>query len=260
MTFGPFPFGAAAVSRFKALAFSILAVFGVCFCLLLVPCVQKVPDGEGWVRSRASLRGVTYALLAYHDIYKRLPPAAVTDKKGRPLYSWRVLLLPYLEEKGLYQQFQLDEPWDSPHNKKLVEKTPRCYQPFLGGEEGPGLTRYQVCVGPGTAFERPGLRLSPQDFPDGLADTLLVVEGGEAVPWSKPADLAYDPNGPLPSLGGAFDKPVHFLCYEVGRNPGFNAAFADGTARFLARDIDERTLRGLITRNGGEKVELSGLE
>jgi hypothetical protein len=248
------------LSRFKALAFSILAVFGVSLCLLLVPCVQKVRDGEGWVGSQYSLKQICYALHTYYDAYKKLPPTVVRDKKGRPLYSWRVLLLPFLEEKRVYEQFQRDEPWDSPHNKKLLERTPRCYRPFLGGDDAPGLTRYQVFVGPGTAFERPGLRLGPLDFPDGLADTLLVVEGGEAVPWSKPADLVYDPNGPLPPLGGAFGKPVHFLCYEVGRNPGFNAAFADGATRFIARDTDERTLRGLITRNGGEKVELSSLE
>jgi hypothetical protein len=248
------------VSRFKALAFSILAVFGVAFCLLLVPCVQKVRDGEGWVRSQNSLMQIGLALQSYHEVYKRLPPAVVTDKQGRPLYSWRVLLLPFLEEGPLYRQFKLDEPWDSPDNKKLLEGTPRCYQPFGGGNDGPGLTRYQVFVGPGTAFERPGLRLAPKDIPDGLSETLLVVEAGEAVPWSKPADLAYDPKGPLQSLGDVFSQPVYFLCYEVSRRHGFNAVFADGKARFIGTDMDERTLRGLITRNGGEAVDLSKLE
>jgi hypothetical protein len=260
MTFDPSPRGGNSVSRFKALAFCVLAVFGVGFCLLLLPCVQKVRDGEGWVQSQDSLQQIAHAMHTYHDIYKKLPPAVVTDKQGRPLYSWRVLLLPFLEEKGLYEQFHLDEPWDSPHNQKLLEEMPRCYLPQLGGNDPPGLTRYQVLVGPGTAFERPGLTLTPQDFPDGLASTLLVVEAGEAVPWSKPADLAYNPKGPLPSLGGAFARPVHFLCYEVGRRPGFTATFADGNARFLRGDLDEPTLRGLITRNGGEMVELSSTE
>jgi hypothetical protein len=248
------------MSRFKALAFSVVAVFAVGFCLLLVPCLQTVRDGEGWVRSRDSLKQIAYALHAYHDIYKKLPPAVVTDQQGRPLYSWRVLLLPFLEEKRLHERFRLDEPWDSPHNKPLLDKTPRCYQPLGGGNDPPGLTRYQIFVGPGTAFERPGLTLTPEDFPDGLSSTLLVVEAGQAVPWSKPADLAYDPKRPLPSLGGAFGKPVHFLCYEVGTRPGFTAVFGDGAGRFLRGDLDEATLRGLITRNGGEPVDLASLK
>jgi hypothetical protein len=128
----------------------------------------------------------------------------------------------------------------------------------LRGPDRAGRTRYQVLVGPGTAFERDGLTWD--DLPDGLANTLVVVEAGEPVPWSKPADLAYDPNGPLPPLGGPFSKPVHALCYEVGRSRGFNACFADGSTRFLRSTTAEQTLRALITRNGGERVSLPGLE
>src|SRR5262249_26068616 len=104
------------------------------------------------------------------------------------------------------------------------------------------------------------LGLTAQDFPDGLATTLLVVEAGEPVPWSKPADLVYDPNGPFPPLGGVYSKAVHFLCYEVGRWSGVNAVFADGHGRFLRRDLDEKILRSLITRNGGETVDPAALE
>jgi hypothetical protein len=169
-----------------------------------------------------------------------------------------VLLLPYLGERELYQQFKLDEPWDSPHNKALLEPAPDDYTPSLHHIDPPGLTRYQVFIGPGTAFEREGLTW--YDFPDGLANTLLVVEAGEPVPWSKPADLAYDPEKPLPPLGGVFSKPVKVVCYEVRRQLGFTACFADGTTRFISSKTDEATLRALITRNGGEKVSLDGLE
>jgi hypothetical protein len=236
-------------------------VLGLILCLtcgLLLPCGQKVRDGEGWVRSGVSLRNVAEALRHYHQENGRLPPAVVRGPDGRPLYSWRVLLLPYLEDVPLYERFHLDEPWDGEHNKGLLGETPRCYEPALGGNDDPGLTRYQVFVGPGTAFERDGLTWA--DFPDGLANTLLVAEAGEPVPWSQPADLVYDPAGPMPRLGGAFGKPVHLLCYERWRNPGFNACFADGTGRFIRGDTDEATLRGLITRNRGEKVDVSKLE
>jgi hypothetical protein len=215
-------------------------------------------DGEGYVRSKVSLGQIGAALQAYQNENGRLPPAVVYGKGGQPLYSWRVLLLPYLVEDDLYKQFHRDEPWDSPHNKPLLEPIPTEYRPALGGDDGPGLTRYQVLVGPGTAFERDGLTWA--DFPDGLAGTLLVVEAGEAVPWSKPADLAYDPAGPLPPLGGVFTKPVHFFCYELRREPGFNACFADGTTRFIAGKTGEKTIRALITRNGGEKIDVTRLD
>jgi hypothetical protein len=194
----------------------------------------EVRDGEGWVRSAYSLKNIGQALRLYQEDNGRLPPAVVRGKNGEPLYSWRVLLLPYLDYDTLYEQFRLDEPWDGEHNRKFLEQAPRCYVPGLGGDDDPGLTRYQLLVGPGTAFER------------GEGTTILVVEAGQPVPWSKPVDLTYDPGGPLPPLGGVFGKPVHFLCYELWRNPGFNAYFGDGSARFIRSDTDESTIRGLI--------------
>jgi len=234
-----------------------LVVLGVVFCLL-VPCAVEVRDGEGWVRSAFSLQMVGHGLRAYHDAHGQLPPAVVRDREGRPLYSWRVLLLPYLEEDELYGRFKLDEPWDSPHNKLLALKTPRCYVPALGGEDDPGLTRYQVFVGPGTAFERPGLTWA--DFPDDRGGTILVAEAGEPVPWSKPADLPYEPDRPLPVIEGPYSKPVHLLCYEVGRKPGFVVCLGNGTTHFLSTPVDEKLMRGLISRNGGEVVDISELE
>ncbi len=108
------------------------------------------------------------------------------------------------------------------------------------------MTRYQVFIGPGTAFERDGLTWA--DFPKDLSDTLLVVEAGQPVPWSKPEDLTYDAAAPLPPLGGVFGKPVHFLCLDLWRTAGFNACMADGSMRFIPSDTDEKTLRGLISR------------
>ncbi len=229
------------MSRLKWAVVAIILVS----CGLLLPCIQQVRDDPGWVRSAASLHQVGHALRAYHEDHGHLPPVVVRDQAGRPLYSWRVPLLPYLEEDALYHEFKLDEPWDGPHNKTLLERT-RCYEPALGGEDEPGLTRYQVFVGPGTAFERDGLTW--EDFPRGLSDTFLVVEAAQPVPWPKPTDLVYDPAGPLPALGGPYGKPVHLLCYDLWRTPGFNAYFADGSGRFIPSDTDERTLRGLITR------------
>jgi hypothetical protein len=198
---------------------------------------------------------VGYGLRSYPDSYGKLPPATVWAADGRPLYSWRVLLLPFVELDHIYKEFHRDEPWDSPHNLKVFKGASHAYVPLGGNRDDElGLTRDQVFVGPGTAFERAGLTW--KDFPDGLADTLLVVEAAQPVPWPKPADLAYDPARPVPPLRGAFTKP-RFSVWgsEARRQVGFHAAFADGSVRFLDSGIDEATLRALITRNGGESVD-----
>jgi hypothetical protein len=182
------------------------------------------------------------ALRSYQDENGHLPPAVVRNKEGRPLYSWRVLLLPYLDEDRVYKEFHLDEAWDSEHNKQFLEKSPQSYVPALGGNDAPGLTRYQVFIGRSTPFEHDGLRL------DGFKNTILVVEAGEPVPWSQPVDLSYDRAKPLPPLGGVFGKPTHLLCYEVWRTPGFTACFGDGRTEFIPSDTDEASLRGLISR------------
>jgi hypothetical protein len=164
---------------------------------------------------------------------------------GTPLYSWRVLLLAYFEEQDLHAQFRLDEPWNSPHNCRLLDRMPSIYAP-------PEIKRslvpaqHTIChvfVGRGTSFEA-GERLKLEDdFPDGASNTLLFVEAGEPVLWTKPDELAYDPSGPLPPLRGLF-------------NDGFRACTADGTPRFVRYDTSQDTLRAIITRNGGERFAL----
>jgi hypothetical protein len=179
----------------------------------------------------------------YSDVHGQLPPAAVCGKDGTPLLSWRVLLLPFVEQGKLYDQFKLDEPWDSPHNIKLLEQMPSAYAPPAGkkGRVPPFHTVCHVFVGPHAAFEgRSGLRIK-DDFPDGCCNTLLIVEAGKPVPWTKPEDLVYDPDGPLPDLSCLFSD-------------GFRARMADASGRWIKRDIDEVTLRAAITRNGGERL------
>jgi hypothetical protein len=193
--------------------------------------------------SAGRLISVGLALHAYYEDHGGLPPATVTDKDGRPLYSWRVLLLPYLDLE-MSQQFKLDEPWDGPHNKRLLEKPVREYR-CRAAHDGPGLTRYKAFVGPGTAFGSSGVKW------EDLEKRILVVEAGEPVPWSKPADLTYDPVGPLPPWDGIFTRPAFFYCFYLGQEQGFLALFGD-RVRFLRNDTDERAMRNFITGNKGE--------
>jgi hypothetical protein len=179
----------------------------------------------------------------YHATHGKLPPAVVYGKDGEPLYSWRVLLLPFIEQDALYQEFHLDEPWDSPHNLTLLPRMPGTYA--APGRKAAKMPPYHtVChvfVGPGAAFEgREGLRL-PEDFPDGTSNTILLMEAGAPVPWTKPEDLAYTPDGPLPELPTLF-------------RDGFRVGMADGSTRWVPKGTTEKDLRDLITRNAGVRI------
>ncbi len=219
---------------------------GVLFAVVGIPFLlyRAVNNETAYARlmTQDDLKQLALALNHYADDHEgRLPAAALYSTDGRPLLSWRVLVLPYLDENDLYRQFQLDEPWDGPHNLTLLSRMPKVFaSPLqLGGSPAPSTTFFQVFVGLGAAFEeREGLRL-PQDFPDGVATTILVAEAGEAVPWTKPLDLNYDPNGPLPPMGGIF------------RGTGFYAAMADASIKRFRPKVTQATIRDAITRKDG---------
>lgn len=209
---------------------------------LLLPAVQKTREAAARMQSQNNLQMMALAMHNYHANKGHFPGAAIRDGNGKPLLSWRVALLPYLEEEALYRQFKLDEPWDGPNNIRLLSQMPKVYGLAAAPPPPPGSTYYQVITGPATVFEKPdGLRLA--DIPDGQANTFLIVEAGGAVPWTKPDDLVYAPNWALPAFG-------------TFQNGGFNAAFADGSCRLMPRGTPPATLKACITRNGGEAVNL----
>jgi serine/threonine protein kinase len=215
-----------------------------------------LPEATARVRAAAqrqhtsnNLKELAVALHNYQDVNKRLPLAASYAPDGRPLLSWRVAILPFLSldksAQELHKEFKLDEPWDSPHNKKLLAKMPQVFAPARGEAKDPYSTFYQVFVGPGAAFEgKKGVAM--REFIDGTSNTILVVEAAEAVPWTKPADLAYSPNQPLPKLGAV--PEVNFV-----------AAMADASVRTIHPKNLERDLRAMITRNGGENIDWNKL-
>jgi hypothetical protein len=172
------------------------------------------------------------------------PAPAIVSNEGKPLLSWRVAILPYIDRIPLYRQFKLDEPWDSPHNKKLLSKMPSIYAPLPGKATDPYTTFYQVCTGPNTPFasheQRQGPSI-PRDFPDGTSNTFLVLEASKAVPWTKPEDIRIDPKKPLPKFGGQFDR-------------FFLAGYADGSVRRIRKDADEKMLRCLIDPADGNII------
>jgi hypothetical protein len=162
----------------------------------------------------------------------RLPAAAIR-KGDKAILSWRVAILPYLEQFALYQRFHLDEAWDSPHNASLLKEMPRVYEPVTSRKSTDHTTCYQCVVGPGSLFAGDeGTRVAAIHF---ARPTLMIVEAATTVPWTKPDDLRYEDGEPLLTLGGPFEG-------------GAYATFADGSVRFLRRDHSPKTLRALITQ------------
>jgi hypothetical protein len=194
------------------------------------------------------LKQLGLALHNYHDAYGQFPPIGTFDKPGRPLLSWRVHILPFVEQDNLYKEFHLDEPWDSEHNKKLLARMPAIYQCPNTKRKEAGLTTYLAPVGPSAMCtgDAHGRRIS--EITDGTSNTVLLVDAADerAVPWTKPEDLRYDPKKPAAGL--------------TGHHPGVIAAlFADGSFRWLPETIEPHNLAGLFTINGGEAISLRDL-
>jgi hypothetical protein len=190
--------------------------------------------------SSNNLKQIALAVHNYIDVNNGKFPGDITGKDGKPLLSWRVHLLPYIEADNLYKQFKLDEPWDSEHNKKLLAQMPKVFaSPRVKVKEG-GHTTYLGFAGPGSAFE-PGKELQlPASFTDGTSNTILAVESSTAYPWTRPIDLPFDPKAELPAFGKAYgNKPLCALC--------------DGSTRILdLSKISGVTLKAAITTAGGE--------
>jgi uncharacterized protein (TIGR03067 family) len=188
-----------------------------------------------------NLKQIALAMHNYLDVHKSFPAHAIYSKDGKtPLLSWRVAILPFIEQEALYQQFKLDEPWDSPHNIKLLDKMPKVYAPTVklkGVDEN--ATFCQVVVGLNTCFTGPkGIKI--QQITDGTSNTIMVVEAAEAVPWTKPADVLMPRSTKrAPRLGAMFGNV-------------WVAAFCDGSVRILPRNQPPATLRALITPNAGD--------
>jgi hypothetical protein len=204
---------------------------------------ERISKQKGDTRNK--LKELAAGMHLYHETYKFFPESATT-KDGKPLLSWRVAILPFVEEEALYKEFHLEEPWDSPHNKALLSRRPRTLAPPEAFDKDPTTTYFQVITGPDTLFPGGMQRMRIQNVMDGTSNTFLVVDAASAVPWTKPDDLSYTAAGSLPKFSDHFSD-------------GFYAAMADGAVHFFrpgTAATEEKNLRGLITRAGAEMVTL----
>jgi len=223
-------------------------------------------DGEANSEKKAkqasmdNLRRIALAMHEYNATHGRLPPAVVYDRAGQPLYSWRVLLLPFLGEQDLYDKFRLDEPWHSPHNLALLSRRPEVYAfpltdsqtdthymtfdgwfcAFSSSPEWGDLRPFDLVpvAARGRVFEAGKTSAIPDTFHD-VSNSLLLVEATDAVPWTKPVDLPYALDEPLPSMGGLYSDDS--LCFVM----------ADAAVHLRSRkELGELSLRSAISSDG----------
>lgn len=188
------------------------------------------------------MKEVARAFHNYHDSWTRFPPADAHLVDGKPMLSWRVHMLPFLGHKELYEQFNLQEPWDSPHNKALLEKMPEIYH--CDGVTQPGFTSLMTFSGKDTPFtggQGPRMR----NFTDGSSNVILLVQAGpdKAVPWTQPVDLPFNKGNPITALGQA--PRGAFLC-----------AMADGSIRKINPGMSAQTLSLAIQPSDGTPLPI----
>lgn len=216
---------------------------------LLLPAVQSAREAARRATVMNNFSMVMRAMHMSEAMTGRMPSQAICDKGDKPLLSWRVAMLPYLDEGTLYEKFRLDESWDSEHNLKLVGRMPDVFKaPDATAEQiREGLTTVQVITGPGTVFATPSKGIRVSEVNDGMGYTLAVVEAlpENAVPWTKPVDITFDAKKPLAGVGNPQRQGGMFV-----------AAFLDGHVQVLTPDIPAETFKAIVTPSGGEVVEL----
>jgi hypothetical protein len=219
----------------------------LCWPTVGIPVWWMGQNAKERVASQNNLKQMAIGMHNYSAVNGMFPPAAIGDPtqpemQRKPNLSWRVAMLPFLEQDTLYRQFKLNEPWDSPNNIKLLGQMPKVYKLPGDDKTKPDHTHYQVFVGNGAAFEKTRALRFPAEFPDGSSNTIMIVEAEQAVPWTKPEDIDFDPGKPMMTL--------------MSRHYGsvFHVALADGSVRAVSTTLSETTFKAAITRNGGESL------
>lgn len=228
----------------------VVVALAASFYSTVIPRVRQGLENRTRQVAMNRIKQVAEALNGYRQIYGSYPPPVVRSSDGTPLYSWRVLILPMLGYNSLYNEFQLDQAWDTPANMSVSRRMPNVFS-ALGeaGESRSSFTHFFLIVGDQTLFPESGMPVDPMLMTDSEMDTLLVVEGnGYFTEWTEPGDVVYSGNlsfgNGKDQLGGQFSG-------------GAIAATVANEAIFVLESIPPSTLQAMVTPNGGEVVDLS---
>jgi prepilin-type processing-associated H-X9-DG protein len=231
-----------------AVVLPVLLMCGGILTALLLPAVQAAREAARRIQCNNNLKQIALAMHNYATVHKCFPPAYVADKNGKPMHSWRVLILPYLEQQGLSSQYRFDEPWNSPNNKRVADTMMKVFHcPDRPHASDPFTTDYMMVVGRHTISDGPHGRKFAE-ITDGTSNTIMVVEvDNSTTPWAEPKDLKFDDidfkiNGTR-RQGIGSDHPG-----------GINAAFCDGSVRFLRDSINPQLVKAMLTIDGGEQI------
>ena len=238
----------------KSLTLLLVVCVGSYLALFfLAPAYESLKQRRNKISCMNNLRQIANAMNSYAAEHGNYPPAVVYDPNGKPLHSWRTLLLKHLGEEALHAEYKFDEPWDSQHNLNLL---PQCPDVFISPAAASALraeTSYMLVTGKDTVFPSPN-SLSPKDIGDGLGKTLLIVEVKNGIhEWTKPIDI--DVTLLNHTIGGTGSN-------AIGGNhaDGATAVFCDGTSAWLPTDLDPILLDAVLTPNGNEPVETNNFQ
>jgi hypothetical protein len=184
------------------------------------------------------------AVVNYHDVHGHFPPAYLADAEGRPMHSWRILILPYMEQQELYEQYDFSQPWDGPDNRRLADRMPRIYAFHPTYHAGLTTTNYLAVVGKNTVWPENAGRTS-EEITDPHGQTILLVENqGADVHWMEPRDLPWDTMSfSVPSAAGISSPYIDSA-----------VVMADGRVVRLKNNLDPQVLRAMLTVQGGEQL------
>jgi hypothetical protein len=236
---------------------------------------------EDLAKSQNNLKMIGLAMHNFHDVYGTFPPAVIYGPDGKPWHSWRVLVLPFLEQQPLYEKYRFDEPWNGPNNSKLLENIPPMYRDSAHGEPMDYFTHYAAATGKGVAFPAEGIsfdgkpenlltsdkkggggKLRLSSFTDGTSNSLLVgsVSPGRKIPWMKPEDVTVDADFPAPGKPGKGGKETGFAApYQSPRGSAGVFLFADGSVQTITDAVPVDAFRNLLTIADGMPTDRNRL-
>ena len=217
---------------------------------LLLPAFPAAREPARRMQCSNHMKQIVLAFHNYHYEHGHFPPAYTVDEDGKPLHSWRVLILPWVEQNALYEQIRLDEPWDSEYNRQFHEQVPcgfrcpsshretsQCSTCLHTPVRVPGGTTYSIIYGAETPFT--GSQPKTKDEIGDLSSTIFLVERRTPVNWMDPSrEIPFET-----AIKGINVDALGISSYHAGI---VNVAFGDGSVRAISDNIDHETLRKMF--------------